>query len=93
MSKFSFLILFYVLFLISCSQDEKEISTIKENRQDLEMITAYREAYKALSEGDPYFAANKFLEAELLFPQSEWAPRSALMAAYSYYLQNYYQRF
>ena len=90
MNKFSFLILFYVLFLISCSQDEKEISTIKENRQDLEMITAYREAYKALSEGDPYFAANKFLEAELLFPQSEWAPRSALMAAYSYYLQNYY---
>ena len=32
----------------------------------------------------------KFLEAELLFPQSEWAPRSALMASYSYYLQNYY---
>ena len=32
----------------------------------------------------------KFLEAELLFPQSIWAPRSALMASYSYYLQNYY---
>ena len=31
-----------------------------------------------------------FLEAELLFPQSIWAPRSALMASYSYYLQNYY---
>ena len=54
------------------------------------MITTYNEAYKALDEGDPYFAAKKFLEAELLFPQSEWAPRSALMAAYSYYLQNYY---
>ena len=25
-----------------------------------------------------------------MFPQSEWAPRSALMASYSYYLQNYY---
>ena len=54
------------------------------------MITTYNEAYKALDEGDPYFAATKFLEAELLFPQSEWAPKSALMAAYSYYLQNYY---
>ena len=32
----------------------------------------------------------KFLEAEILYPQSQWAPRSALMAAYSYYLQNYY---
>lgn len=26
----------------------------------------------------------------MLFPQSEWAPRSALMAAYSYYIQDYY---
>ena len=90
MIRFSFLILFYLLFLSSCSQDKKEISTIKENRQDLEMLTAYKEAYKALDEGDPYFAANKFLEAELLFPQSDWAPRSALMASYSYYMQNYY---
>ena len=54
------------------------------------MVSAYKEAYIALNEGDPYFAAKKFLEAELLFPQSEWAPRSALMASYSYYLQNYY---
>ena len=54
------------------------------------MVTVYKEAYKALNENDPYLAAKKFLEAELLFPQSEWAPRSALMASYSYYLQNYY---
>ncbi len=54
------------------------------------MISAYREGYDALNQGDPYFAAKKFLEAELLFPQSDWAPRSALMAAYSYYVQNYY---
>ena len=32
----------------------------------------------------------KFNEAEILFPQSEWAPKSALMAAYSYYKQDYY---
>ena len=54
------------------------------------MVLAYEQAYEALNENDPYFAAKKFLEAELLFPQSEWAPRSALMASYSYYLQNYY---
>ena len=53
------------------------------------MMTAYLEGYESLK-GDPYFAAKKFLEAELLFPQSEWAPKSALMASYSYYLQNYY---
>ena len=36
------------------------------------------------------YAAKKFNEAETLFPQSEWAPKSALMAAYAYYTQDYY---
>ena len=31
----------------------------------------------------------KNTEAELLFPQSEWAPRSTLMASYSYYTDYY----
>ena len=85
------IIFFLFLFLINaCSKEEKKISIIKETRQDLEMISAYKEGYIALEEGDPYFAAKKFLEAELLFPQSDWAPRSALMVSYSYYMQNYY---
>ena len=89
MKNIKYLLIF--LFLInSCAKDEKEVSSIKETRQELEIVTSYKEAYEALNDGDPYFAAKKFLEAELLFPQSEWAPRSALMAAYSYYLQNYY---
>ena len=90
MKKFSLFIFTFLFLLNSCSKDKKEISVIKENRQDLEMISSYKEAYKALEEGDPYFAAKKFLEAELLFPQSKWASQSALMAAYSFYLQNYY---
>ena len=90
MRKFSLLILFSFILLNSCAKEEKKDSLIKETRQDLEMISAYREGYDALNQGDPYFAAKKFLEAELLFPQSDWAPRSALMAAYSYYVQNYY---
>ena len=36
------------------------------------------------------FSVKKFNEAELLYPQSEWAPKAALMAAYSYYSQDYY---
>ena len=31
-----------------------------------------------------------FMEAELLYPQSDWAPKSALMAGYAYYSQQYY---
>ena len=85
------LIVFLFTLIISCGKEQKkEISKIKETKQELEIITAYNEAYKALDENDPYFAARKFLEAELLFPQSKWAPRSALMASYSFYMQNYY---
>ena len=90
MIKIIYSLLFILLFLNSCGKEEKEISIIKENRQDLELIATYKDAYKALDEGDPFFAAKKFLEAELLYPQSEWAPKSALMASYSYYMQNYY---
>ena len=90
MNKFRLFIFSFLLILTACSKDKNNISVIKENRQDLEMVSAYKEAYIALNEGDPYFAAKKFLEAELLFPQSKWASQSALMASYSYYMQNYY---
>ena len=90
MNKFSLLFLLIIIALSSCSKKETEVSLIKETSQELEMIKSYNEAYDALSEGDPYFASKKFLEAELLYPQSVWAPRAALMASYSYYMQNYY---
>jgi len=54
------------------------------------MIEAYEEGLKELKAGDVIYAAKRFNEAEILFPQSEYAPKSALMAAYSYYSQNYY---
>ncbi len=89
--RLKFLLIIFSLFIFySCAKETKEVSKIKEINQDLEIATAYREAYKALELNDPFFAAKKFLEAELLFPQSEWASRAALMAAYSYYMQNYY---
>jgi len=90
MKKINIIFFLFLLLINTCSKEEKKIVVIKEAKQDLEMISAYKEGYKALNEGDPYFAAKKFLEAELLFPQSDWAPRSALMASYSYYMQNYY---
>ena len=82
MSKIN-LLLIVLIILSACSKEEVEISNIKEVNQEQEIITAYKEAYLAIDQGDPYFAAKKFLEAELLFPQSEWAPKSALMASYS----------
>ena len=42
---------------------------------------------KEFNKGDIFFAVKKFNEVELLYPQSIWAPRSTLMAAYAYYSQ------
>ena len=83
--------IFITILFSSCAKEEAtKISKIKEADQNQEMITAYKEAYIALEKNDNFYAAKKFLEAELLYPQSLWAPKSALMAAYSYYLQNFY---
>ena len=87
--RLSFISLLLFLFQ-SCAKQEKEISLIKEVDQAQEMISSYKEGVRTLNEGDAFYAAKKFLDAELLFPQSEWAPKSALMASYSYYIQDYY---
>ena len=78
------------LFCFSCSKKDIEKSTINEANLESQMIEAYEEGLKELKTGDVLYAAKKFNEAEILFPQSEYAPKSALMAAYSYYTQNYY---
>ncbi|MDB4828010.1 outer membrane protein assembly factor BamD [Candidatus Pelagibacter sp.] len=79
-----------ILLCLSCSKKEIEKSKIKEVNLESQMIEAYEEGLKELKSGDVLYAAKKFNEAEILFPQSEYAPKSALMAAYSYYSQNYY---
>ena len=82
--------LLVLLLLTSCAKDVEKKSLIKESDQELEMITAYKEGFENIKSGDHFFAAKNFLEAELLFPQSDWAPKSVLMASYAYYLQDNY---
>ena len=84
-----FLILFVSLLIFSCSKDKK-VSLINEKTVKDQMVEAFKEGYEELEKGDVLYAAKKFNEAELLYPQSEWAPKSALMAAYAYYSQDYY---
>jgi len=86
--KLAILLIFFTLQ--SCSQKEIEVSKIKETNQELEMISSYNEGIKNITDKDYFYAAKKFLESELLFPQSDWAPKSALMASYAYYADNYY---
>ena len=75
----------------SCSKEkEKKVSIVKEESLEMQMINAYNDGLKEFDKGDPIYAARKFNEAELLYPQSIWAPRAALMAAYSYFSYFYY---
>ena len=75
---------------VSCGKEKKKISTINDSNIRQQMIGLYEDGYDELLNGDILYAAQKFKEAELIFPQSEWAPMASLMAAYSYYSQDYY---
>ena len=91
MNIYNFLILLIIIiFFNSCSKDNIKESKINEKSLESQVLEAYQEGIKSLEGGDVLFAAKKFNEAEILFPQSIWAPKSALMAAYSYYSQDYY---
>ena len=89
MFKFKILVLFIILiFSIACSKEVSKNTIIKEKSLELQVQEAYKEGTEALESGDVLFAAKKFNEVEMLFPQAESAPKSALMAAYSYYTQD-----
>ena len=85
----SFLILLLSVFLLlSCSKNEKEIKSEPDERD--KAIVIYSEAVASLKEGDAFYAAKKFKEVEILMPQSDWAAKASLMAAYADYSRNAY---
>ena len=81
-----------LLFLInvSCSKKIDKETLILEKNIDAQILESWNAGLKELEGGDALCAAKKFNEVEILFPQSEWAPKSTLMAAYAYYSQDYY---
>ena len=85
-----FILIISIVLIGACKKNDQKISIIKEKDLDHQMIDAYNEGLNLLDEKYPLKAAKKFNEAELLYPQSLWAPRSSLMSAYSYYYGSYY---
>ena len=83
-------ILLFFMLSVSCTKDIERSSVLKEKSLDLQVKEAYMEGIKSLESGDVLFAAKKFNEVEILYPQSELAPKASLMAAYSYYVDDYY---
>tara|TARA_Y100000741_G_scaffold254236_1_gene195791 strand:+ start:17 stop:856 length:840 start_codon:yes stop_codon:yes gene_type:complete len=85
-----YLIIVSIFLFTSCSKEKEKVSIIEDESLEMQMIKAYNDGLKELDKGDVIYAAKKFNEAELIYPQSIWAPRAALMAAYSYFSQFYY---
>jgi len=89
--KKTFSLFFILIFLFSCSNEKKKVDSILDNTdQETQMVAAYREGLEAIKKGDVIFAAKKFNEAEILYPQSIWASKASLMTSFAYYSQNYY---
>jgi len=84
------LLFLIVLLLSSCASKKEKTNIIDEQDIESQMLVAYKKGKEALESGDIMFATKMFNEAELLYPQSEWAAKSSLMAAYSYYVESYY---
>ena len=81
MFKFKILIFLVISFLLSsCSKEVSKKSMIKEKSLESQVQEAYNEGMDALEGGDVLFAAKKFNEAEILFPQASSAPQSALLS-------------
>ena len=79
-----------LIFFFSCSNEKKKVVPILDEDQEVQMVEAYRQGIEAVKKGDVIFAAKKFNEAELLYPQSVWASKASLMTSFAYYSQNYY---
>ena len=84
------LLIILIIFNFSCSKKVVKDVEIKEKSIELQVIETYNEGLKELEAGDVLYAAKKFNEVEIMFPQSKWAAKSTLMAAYAYYSQDYY---
>tara|TARA_B100000989_G_scaffold292148_1_gene267594 strand:+ start:149 stop:985 length:837 start_codon:yes stop_codon:yes gene_type:complete len=85
------IIYFFIFFLIfSCSKKPETTSTLNEKNLEAQLIETYMQAMEEFERGDVIYAGKKFSEAELIYPQSVWAPRAVLMSAYGYFSQGYY---
>jgi len=78
-----------LILLIGCARKDKTELSSESSNEEIATVT-YKDAVAALNRGDAFYAGRKFREVESLLPQSEWATKSSLMAAYSDYSRNAY---
>ena len=86
----SFIYILFFILIFACSKKEEKVTIITEKNLETQMMEVYNQGMEEFERGDAIYASKKFSEAELLYPQSVWAPRAALMSAYSHFSQGYY---
>ncbi len=82
-----FLVLFIILFLTECSK-KKEISVKPPDQKESYKI--YKEGLDAMEQGEFFFAAQKFSEAEKILPIVEHSAKALLMSSFCYYTINFH---
>ena len=85
-----FLILLLSVFLLFACTKKDNTEVISGPSEEEMVVAIYAEAVEALINGEAFYAGKKFKEAESLLPQSEWAAKASLMAAYADYSRNAY---
>ena len=86
--KFIYLI-FIFLFLFSCSK-EKTVDTGPADKN--EAFEIYKIAVASMNDGEYFYAAKKFSEAEIILPTVEYSAKASLMSSYCLYLINFYDQ-
>ena len=76
-----------IILIISCSKKEPEINIPASKDKSFEI---YQEAVASMNEGNFFYAAKKFSEAEAILPKIEFSAKASLMSSYCYYLINFY---
>jgi outer membrane protein assembly factor BamD len=77
-----------IIFLtISCSKKEPELKIPANKEKSFEI---YKEAVKAMNDGNYFFASKKFSEAETILPRIDYSAKASLMSSYCLYLINFY---
>ena len=85
--KITFIFLIF-LFITECSK-KKEISVKPPSNKESYKI--YSDALDAMNEGEFFFAAQKFSEAEKVLPVVEHSAKALLMSSFCYYTINFHE--
>ncbi len=82
---------FVIIILISISScSKKEVENFAPADSEMSYLL-YREAVKAMNDGDIFVAAKKFSEASLILPKMDDAAKASIMSSYCLYLINFYE--